>query len=500
MKISFRVWILIIALLLSLLAIKPSFSSGVIVKSVQHNSSLFNAGLRQGEIIISINGQEIESKTDYTVIANTLFPDNSEKRISITTTKNEYIFLTNETLKMTVEDVPRTRIQSGLDLRGGARALVRPETEISDEELEDLVSVSRNRFNIYGLSDVTIKAVSDLGGNKFMLVEVAGASPDDLERLIAQQGKFEAKVGNQTVFEGGERDISDVCRNDASCASVTGCFPSAEGIACNFAFTVYLKESAAKKHAEITQNISLDETGQYLKEKLNLYVDDIEVDSLLIGSSLRGQTTTIISIQGSGTGTTQEEAVKNARENMNRLQTVLLTGSLPYKLKIEKLDTISPTLGKEFTRSILLLALVSFVIVSIVLFVRYRKMKITLAVIFTMFSEALITLGIASLLKWNLDAASIAGIIAGLGTGVNDQIVIIDESRNDERSTIKERVKRALFIVMGAFFTIFVAMLPLFWAGAGMLRGFAFTTIVGITAGILITRPAFADIIRKIEG
>ena len=152
-------------------------------------------------------------------------------------------------------------------------------------------------------------------------------------------------------------------------------------------------------------------------------------------------------------------------------------------------------------KNILLYYLVTitfFVIVSLSIFIKYRKIKITLAVILTMFSEVFITLGIAALLRWNLDAASIAGIIAGIGTGVNDQIIIIDESRSKSNSSIKERVKNALFIVFGAFFTIVAAMLPLFWAGAGLLRGFAFTTIIGITIGILITRPAFADMIRKI--
>jgi len=56
-----------------------------------------------------------------------------------------------------------------------------------------------------------------------------------------------------------------------------------------------------------------------------------------------------------------------------------------------------------------------------------------------------------------------------------------------------------LFIILGAFFTIIAAMLPLFWAGAGMLKGFALTTIIGVTVGILITRPAFANIIRRME-
>ena len=115
-----------------------------------------------------------------------------------------------------------------------------------------------------------------------------------------------------------------------------------------------------------------------------------------------------------------------------------------------------------------------------------------------MFSEAFITLGIAALISWNLDAPSIAGIIAGMGTGVNDQIVILDESVSNINISLKERIKRALFIIVGAFFTIVAAMLPLFWAGAGMLKGFALTTIMGVTVGILVTRPAFAEIIRKI--
>ena len=228
-------------------------------------------------------------------------------------------------------------------------------------------------------------------------------------------------------------------------------------------------------------------------------MDDTLVDSLLISEGLRGIVTTQISISGSGSGLTQEEAYNAAEDQMHKLQTILITGSLPYQLEIVKLDTISPTLGKQFTKNIVLLGIIVFLIISIILFIKYRKMKITLSVILTMFSEAVITLGVAALISWNLDAPSIAGIIAGMGTGVNDQIVIIDESVSNMRIGIKERIKRALFIIFGAFFIIIAAMLPLFWAGAGMLKGFALTTIISVTVGILITRPAFAEIIRKIE-
>lgn len=496
---SWRIWLLIIALLLSLLAIKPSFETGVLVKSVEKNSTLFNDGLRAGEVIVSINGQTVKSKIEYAqLIENMEF--GKDTRIDIKTKTGEYTSFVNAAPGITVDDLARTRIQTGLDLRGGARALVEPDVKVTDAELDDLIQVSRNRFNVYGLSDVNIKAVTDLNGNKFMLIEVAGASPMDLETLVAQQGKFEAKVGNISVFEGGKKDIAGVCKTDAKCSGVQTPFTTSDGgYAANFMFSVYLTEEAARRHATVTENISTDETGKYLSEKLYLYVDDTEVDSLLIGVDLKGQVTTEISIQGSGSGKTEDEAIKSARENMNKLQTVLITGSLPYKLKVAKLDTISPTLGDQFTYQIILAGVGALLLVGLIIFIRYRKVKESLALLLTSFSEVIIILGLAALLKWNLDLPSIAGILATIGTGVDQQIVILDEARKGISSSLKEKMKRALFIVVSAYFTVLVAMVPLFWAGAGLFKGFAFTTIIGITAGVLITRPAFSDMIKNIE-
>jgi hypothetical protein len=131
-----------------------------------------------------------------------------------------------------------------------------------------------------------------------MVVEIAGATPEDIRGILAEQGKFEARVGNATVFEGGEKDISNVCRSDASCASLTGCYPSQDGsYFCNFMFAVYLKESAAQRHADVTGRLSLDDTGNYLNESLVLLVDDRVVDELRISSDLRGQVTTQVSVQ-----------------------------------------------------------------------------------------------------------------------------------------------------------------------------------------------------------
>ena len=131
---------------------------------------------------------------------------------------------------------------------------------------------------------------------------------------------------------------------------------------------------------------------------------------------------------------------------------------------------------------------------------RYRKIQIMILIMITLFSEVVILLGVAALIHWNLDIASIAGIIIMLGTGVNDQIVITDEILMGKTTTTifnwKERIKRAFSIVFGAYATVVVAMIPLLFAGAGLLKGFALTTIIGLTIGVLVTRPTYASVIE----
>ena len=117
----------------------------------------------------------------------------------------------------------------------------------------------------------------------------------------------------------------------------------------------------------------------------------------------------------------------------------------------------------------------------------------------TIISEIILILGFAAFAKWSLDLAAIAGIIIIVGTGVDHLIVITDETQSSEhRGDWNVRIKNAMFIVVGAYLTTVVGMLPLWWAGAGLLKGFALTTIAGISFGVLIARPAFAVMIEKL--
>jgi preprotein translocase subunit SecD len=506
-KITLRIWVLIIILVFSLIAIfglPPKFmQKGVLISSVESNSTAFNAGLRQGQIITAIDGDKISNLDEFTQAIKDKYPSQEKVKTVFTTNEVEAIIFTNETPEITVAEISKTNIKTGLDLAGGARALIQAkDKKLTASEVQDLIDVVSNRLNVYGIADMNILPVSDLAGNNYMLIEIAGATPEDLEELVSQQGKFEAKIANETVFIGGNRDITSVCRNDATCSGIERCSQTQDGgYACRFRFGIYLSEAAAKRHAEATKDLDVNVTtqGNYLTEKLDLYVDDSLMSSLLIGESLKGQVTTQIEISGSGIGETNEEAYNDAESEMRKLQTILITGSLPYKLEIVKLDTISPVLGQQFIKSIILAGIAAIVAVAIIVFIRYRKLKSSLALLITSLSEVLIILGIASFIDWNLDLPSIAGILATIGTGIDSQIIVLDEARQTTVLSIKQKLKRAFAIILGAYFTALVALLPLLWAGAGLLKGFAITTIIGITVGVLITRPAFTDMIKNIE-
>jgi preprotein translocase subunit SecD len=132
--------------------------------------------------------------------------------------------------------------------------------------------------------------------------------------------------------------------------------------------------------------------------------------------------------------------------------------------------------------------------------IRYRNMRVAGPMLLTMICEVVIIMGFAALIQWNIDMAAIAGIIVAVGTGVDDQIIIADETLRGESQKFgwKERFKRAFFIIMVAYFTGVAAMVPLLFAGAGLLKGFALTTILGISIGVFITRPAYAAIVQKL--
>jgi preprotein translocase subunit SecD len=265
-------------------------------------------------------------------------------------------------------------------------------------------------------------------------------------------------------------------------------------------FTV--STAGANRFAQVAQG----KAGQ----PVEMYLDNQLVSSPVLSEGLATGTPTT-EVEVSGTAETREAAENEARN----IQAVLQSGALPVKVNVAGVSSVSAELGDQFRTGALVAGLLAVIVVSIIIFLRYRIPLLVIPIILTSLAELLLILGVASVIRWNIDLPAIAGIIAAIGTGVDDQLIITDEvlkkkgSKEGKESkrrsaTMRMRIKGAFFIVFTSAATLIAAMLPLAYigfsrgyAGIGILAGFAFTTIIGVLIGIFITRPVYAKFIER---
>ena len=194
--------------------------------------------------------------------------------------------------------------------------------------------------------------------------------------------------------------------------------------------------------------------------------------------------------------------LKAAQQRLNDLEVLLESGSLSVSVKSISKESVTPLLGENFLFIVGIAGLAALLVVTLIIFLRYRVAKLIVPIMFISIAEVIITIAVSSLIS-RFDLGAVAGLLASVGTGVNDQIVITDELTKGARESeisLSSRIKRAFFIVVAAAGTIIAVMAPIILIGFGLgkLVGFAITTIVGVLVGVLVTRPAFGEIARAV--
>jgi len=225
-----------------------------------------------------------------------------------------------------------------------------------------------------------------------------------------------------------------------------------------------------------------------------MYLDDIEVFSAPIASELAANIR-------NGTYRGHQVAITGTYEKARELEIHLRAGALPVKPRIVGEGETPPELGRQFMRQVIQALIGAVLAVGVIIYVRYRYPRIVLPLLACAFSETVVVLGFAALIGHQLDLPSLAGVIATLGTGVDQMVIITDEVVRGEvrrMGGLLQRVSRAFSIIFVSAATTIIAMTPLAYMQLGVLRGFAIITIAGIFIGILITRPAYGRLVTYV--
>ncbi len=363
------------------------------------------------------------------------------------------------------------------------------DSRVSTKTIDEVTQMIESRANFLGVSDLRTKRA----GNEYIMIEsperIAGGSS------ILEPLDFEARLWvskTETIRAFGAEDVSRV-DHYYYVTEIGG-----------WAVPLTLRTKAAedlRTKALIYGAIDADDSVRS-EHKLGMFFNGVEVYNASFSKELAEnmRQSVVVSFLAI-TGGPRENA--DARKRAEDLY-INLEASFPTKLRTAGEGQIPPILGKGFGRQIVGGAIVAMLGVYLVVYLRYRRPKLVLAVLLVSLSEVLILLGFAVVIGWYLDLASVAAIIAVIGTGVDHQIVITDEAlyagEGRRRLVISTRISRAFFIIFTAAATTIVAMSPLAYVGLGRLRGFAIVTIVGVLVGVLVTRPAYGRIVRRVIG
>lgn len=429
-------------------------------------------------------------------------------------------------------------------------------TKNQSQEIGESISILKTRLDVFGLKNMRIgRARNLITGQDFIEIKAPGVQKKVVEELLNRKGEFEAYIrrvvqfGNSTdgVLGVGEKnytftrkdnltqysskslEVNDTLELNNVTFEVWNITPHSlvmgakiygsddirhvytmgqksfirqRGGTWRFRFKVLVSQDGISRFAKVTQNLEeIERIGEqkrencYLSERIQYFIDEKPVDVLNLPCDTKGE-----KFNPWITGGAKKK--EGALEEMKRLQSIMKSGKLPIKLQTVKVESISPTLGREMLRSAGIAGVGALIAVAFMIFFRYRTKKIILPVLITSFSEVLIILGAASLIGRTIDLPAIAGIIAAIGSSVDDQIVITSETLEGEKGkskySVKRRVKRAFFIVFVAAATTIVAMMTLAYIGVGAMRGFAIMTIIGVLAGVFITRPAYGRILEEV--
>jgi SecD/SecF fusion protein len=175
-------------------------------------------------------------------------------------------------------------------------------------------------------------------------------------------------------------------------------------------------------------------------------------------------------------------------EEARQLAVVLRAGALPAPMEIIEMRSVGATLGQENINSGMYAALIGFALVIVFMVFYYAGSGVN-AVVALIFNVLIIG-AIMSMFHATLTLPGIAGIILTIGMAVDANVIIFERIREEiragrtARTAIEAGFDKAFSTIFDANVTTFLTAMILYNIGAGPIKGFGLTLMIGILASM----------------
>jgi preprotein translocase subunit SecF len=157
-------------------------------------------------------------------------------------------------------------------------------------------------------------------------------------------------------------------------------------------------------------------------------------------------------------------------------------------------EMVGPKVGRDLRRKALWAVLASTIVMGIYVALRF-ELAFGIGAAVALVHDVAVSLGGLLLLNYEFDLSVVAALLTVVGFSVNDTVIVSDRIRENMHKmrhaslveianrSINETLSRTIITSGTALFVI----IALFLLGGSVIHGFAFTLLVGFTAGVYST-------------
>ena len=361
----------------------------------------------------------------------------------------------------------------GLDLVGGSRIMLEAKTTdtvrtITPETMSRLQYAIESRVNKLGVAETSVAQV----GDKRLLVEIPNVT--DLKEAEAFLGKTA-----QLEFKKPVMDANGVQKRDAQGQALweptglTGEDLKSASIGSDQSgqWTVSLEfnGAGANKFAKLTQEL--------VGKQMAIFFDNEEISAPVIREAIYGGKA---EITGGNSGFEYEEA--------DKMVNLLNAGALPVPSEIIEENTVGPTLGADSVEKSKIAGLMGIGFVMLFMLLIYRVPGLIADISLVIYSIILFALFKA--IPVTLTLAGIAGFILSVGMAVDANILIFERTKEELLAgrnlftAINSGFDRAFTSILDSNVTTIITCIILYFLGTSVVKGFALTLAIGVAVSM----------------
>jgi preprotein translocase subunit SecF len=167
-----------------------------------------------------------------------------------------------------------------------------------------------------------------------------------------------------------------------------------------------------------------------------------------------------------------------------------ISKSLNTEVNFRRVENVGPKVSSELLKNGLTAIALSLAAMLFYIWIRF-EWQFSLGSIIALIHDVIITLGIFSILSFEVNLSIVAAVLTIIGYSMNDTVVIFDRIRENllkfskieineiANISINETLSRTLITSL----TTLLALLSIFILGGEILKGFSFAMILGVIIG-----------------